>query len=125
MSPDLKRLCRSAGLKLDGDQIFVEFDSGRGQRVSVEEADDESLMVRSVVAKPRALREVEDVALRAWVCNRGTRLVGFQLDRRGRLMGHAWVPRQGLTPEEFALYVRVVARECDRLEYLLTGRDVE
>ena len=33
--------------------------------------------------------------------------------------------RAGLTAAEFRLVVRTLAVECDRLEFTLTGRDVE
>lgn len=46
-------------------------------------------------------------------------------DRRGRLVGEAWVPKAGLTGHEFQLYVRHLAVEADRFEYRLTGRDFE
>jgi len=52
-------------------------------------------------------------------------LMGFRIDRRGRLVGEAWVPKAGLTGEEFQLYVRHLAVEADRFEYGLTGRDSE
>ena len=45
--------------------------------------------------------------------------------RRGRVVAGAWVPKAGLTQEEFQLYVRAVAVESDRFEYRLTGRDNE
>ncbi|AUX27009.1 uncharacterized protein SOCEGT47_075820 [Sorangium cellulosum] len=51
--------------------------------------------------------------------------LGFRLEDRGRLVGEAWIPKAGLSVEEFATCVRQVAVECDRLEYLLTGKDAE
>jgi hypothetical protein len=41
------------------------------------------------------------------------------------LIAEAWIPKAGLTAEEFQLYVRTVALESDRFEYVLTGKDVE
>jgi hypothetical protein len=52
-------------------------------------------------------------------------LVGFRIDRQHRLVGEAWIPKAGLVAEEFQLYVRMLAAECDRFEYALTGKDVE
>ena len=62
---------------------------------------------------------------RIWKRNRATQLVGFRIDDRSRLVAEAWVLKIGVTPEEFQLYVRTVAKESDRFEFLLTGRDVE
>jgi hypothetical protein len=42
--------------------------------------------------------------------------VGFKIDGRGRLVGEAWVPPAGLNREEWSVYVRAVARACDRVE---------
>ena len=66
-----------------------------------------------------------DLPIQVWLRNRATALVGFRIDSRGRLVGEALVPKAGLTAEEFQIYVRAVAVQCDRLEYLLTGRDQE
>ena len=57
--------------------------------------------------------------------NRTAALVGFRIDNRSRLVGEAWVSKSGLTTEEFELYVRNLAAECDRFEFVLTGRDAE
>jgi len=40
-------------------------------------------------------------------------LVGFRLDQKGRLVGEAWVPKAGLSGDEFLLYVERVER-CQR-----------
>ena len=68
---------------------------------------------------------IPDAALRAWKRNRSTQLVGFRVDRKGRLVGEAWVPKAGLERGEFLLYVVRVATECDLFEYHLTGKDRE
>ena len=51
--------------------------------------------------------------------------MGFRIDHRGRVVGEAWVPKAGLSAAEFQLYLRTAAVECDRFEYVLTGRDAE
>ena len=42
-----------------------------------------------------------------------------------RLVAESLVPKAGLTAEEFQLYARTVARESDRFEFELTGKDIE
>jgi hypothetical protein len=61
----------------------------------------------------------------AWDRNRVTDLVGFKVDGGGRLIGEVWVPVSGLDSGEWAFAIRSLARACDRLEYLLSGRDTE
>lgn len=124
MAREWTRLCKGAGFRVDGDTIEVRFAEGRHQHVRVLEEGD-SLRIIGVVARRGVVEGLENVALRAWNRNRSTQLVGFRLDDRGRLVGESWIPKAGLSGEELATYVRQVAVECDRLEYLLTGRDVE
>lgn len=63
--------------------------------------------------------------LDAWQRNRAVKLVGFRVDARGRLVAEARVPKHGLTPDEFRTYVSAVATEADRLELILTGKDIQ
>lgn len=61
----------------------------------------------------------------SWLINRYRELVGFKTVERGTVIGEAWVPAEALTAEEWELHVRTVAKACDRLEYLWTGKDRE
>lgn len=124
MPREWTRLCKGAGFAIDGDEIEVRFTDERHHRVRVDDEGD-AFRVIGVVARRGVVEGLENVALQAWRRNRSTQLVGFRLDDRGRLVGESWVPKAGLSGEEFATYVRQVAAECDRLEYLLTGRDTE
>jgi hypothetical protein len=118
------RWCKVQGLRVDRDGIDVQFADERRHRVRVEEGTEE-LCLSGVVAGRDVLQGMEGLALRAWRRNRSTQLVGFRIDQEGRLVGEARVPTAGLSQEEFVIYVRQVAAECDRLEFLLTGKDVE
>jgi hypothetical protein len=111
-------------VSIEGDGITVVFPDERRHRVAVTEATD-SYELSSVVARLSALEGVDDAALRAWRRNRVSQLVGFRIDHRERLVGEAWVPKVGLRPEEFVIYVRRLASECDLFEYHLTGKDLE
>lgn len=116
--------CRGAGYRMDGDFIEVTFTNGRRQRVRIEDQGD-AFRLSSVAARAGQLRDISDPALVAWQRNRSLSLMGFRVDKRSRMIGEAWIPKAGLTAEEFQLYVRTVALECDRFEFQLTGRDVE
>ena len=123
---DWKRLSREAGLRpgYDG-TIDVALDGGRHQKVSVEVAESGATFIRvwSTVAGRTASEKIEDLARGAWFRNKSVDMVGFRTDEDGRLLGESRVPIAGLTSGEWAVYVRAVARACDRLEFLLTGRD--
>ena len=77
----------------------------------------------SVVARAAVVAAMEALPLEVWERNRGTELVGFKIDAKGRLVGEAWIPKAGLMGSEFSAYLHAVAAECDRFEYQLTGSD--
>jgi hypothetical protein len=118
-------MSRQEGIKVSGAELTVAFEDGRAHRVMVEEPPGRAeIRLWAVAARPSVLpEEAEGPHVVAWKRNRFSDLVGFKIDGRGRLVGEAWVPLAGLDAGEWATYVRTVAWSCDRLEYLLTGRD--
>lgn len=105
---------------------FGEGQQGRRHRVRVSETDD-AVRFEATVVGAAALRGAwgEQSHLMAWRRNRATNLVGFRVDATGRLVAEATAPNIGLTLQEFALYLRAVAAEADRLEMIMTARDVQ
>jgi hypothetical protein len=85
----------------------------------------DAIELSSLVARPSVLAEIDSPSLAAWRRNRAASLVGFRVDERGRLVGESWVPTEGLTRDEFLLYVRGLAAACDLFEFQLTGKDRE
>ena len=121
---DWRKLTREPAFDVQGDAISVRLEGERGQQVFVEDANPALLRVWSVAARPAMLQQLEEGPdLYAWGRNRLSDLVGFKTDSRGRLIGEAWVPTEGLDAGEGAVYVRAVALACDRVEYLLSGKD--
>jgi len=110
--------------RINESQIYVQFLSWRCQKVTIEE-NDETYFLSSVVARRLVVSSLTNLPIDAWLRNRATSLVGFRIDRKGRLVGESWLPKVGVTAEEFQFYVRTIATECDRFEFILTGRDVE
>jgi hypothetical protein len=125
--PDWRALSGQAGFKVLGNELTIAFEDGRRHKVVVEERpDQEAIRLWAVAVRPSALPdEPEGPQVLAWTRNRSSDLVGFKIDGRGRLVGEAWAPTAGLSFDEWANYVRAVAQSCDRIEYLLTGRDEE
>lgn len=124
MQPEWTNYCRADGLKTEENGIQVSLDTGRRQNVRVEE-DLETFHLISLVATKAAIDRLVDASIRAWQRNRLATLVSFRVDHKGRMVGESWVPKAGLTGDEFQLYVKTLAIECDRFEHQLTGRDVE
>ena len=102
--------------------------SGRTQRVEIRRHD--SLYVfRSVVVGTdyvtRRDKAWRNLARRVWRKNAVKDLITFAFDEQDRLLGRIEQPVATLDENELRLYVELVARECDRFEYLLTGNDAE
>jgi hypothetical protein len=118
-------LCLAKDLAVDEPNIEVRFgDNGRHQKVAVEDLSG-AYRISAFVIRQSVVASLSDLPVQVWLRNRATQLVGFRIDRQKRLIGEAWIPKAGLTAEEFQLYVRTVAMECDRFEYILNGRDTE
>jgi hypothetical protein len=104
--------------------VDVKLEDGRQHRIAVEDQGD-AYQLTAIVVRQAVVASLPDVPVQAWLRNRATVLVGFRIDRQRRLIAEAWVPKAGLTAEEFQLYLRKLAAEGDRFEYVLTGRDAE
>ena len=123
MNVDWKELAREAGLQPNGSTIRVPCGRERFHVVNVDDSDGDAIRLWArVVTGGNAPAQA---ALQSWKINRFRELVGFKEADRGRIDGESWVPRAGLTAEEWRVHVFTLARACDRLEYLWTGRDVE
>jgi len=129
LSASWKALSRERSLRCVGDAIRVTCGPERFQLVNVDDSDPTVIRLWSRVASKGQLNfdsgTVEAPEIEAWLINRYRELVGFKVVERGTIIGEAWVPTEGLTPEEWELHVRTVAKACDRLEYLWTGADRE
>jgi hypothetical protein len=123
-----KALARRAGFHVSlDDRITVDLDGGGRQVISFSLHKLQPVVRgRSIIASARVISEAADgFSLRyAWERNRLSDLVGFTVDKRGRLVGETWIPIDGLTSDEFALYVNELARVSDWHEFRLTGEDI-
>jgi hypothetical protein len=124
MTPDWAHLCHADDLAITESSVEVGFVDGRHHRVNIEDCGDQ-YQLRAFVVRQAVVNRMPNLPMNAWSRNLSTPLVCFRIDHRGRLVGEAWVPKAGLCADEFQLYVRTLAVECDRYEYVLTGRDVE
>ena len=105
-------------------RVTVTFSNGRAQRIRYRE-DGDQLVLETTVARPGVVsdaglgRLAQELLLR----NRETEVVTFGLGARDRLEAWVCLHTATLQSEELCHYLAVLAREADRLEYLLTGRD--
>jgi hypothetical protein len=122
---DWMAFCRGAErISIDGESAVLVTTGDRRQRVEIRQTPD-TYEFMSVVVRPSVVASVPDVPLKAWRRNRAMQSVGFRVDRKGRLVGEAWVPKAGLSRDEFLLSIRRCAAECDLFEFHLTGKDTE
>ncbi len=124
MTSSWTTLCHAKDLHPLDDGVEVVFSDDRKHKITVEEQVD-AYLLKGIIVRQSVVFSAIDLPMQVWQRNRITPLIGFRIDKRGRLVGEAMVPKVGLTKEEFQLYLRAVASECDRFEYALTGRDVE
>lgn len=125
MSVDWAELSDAELFQREGDSVRVTLGKGRSQVVAVAtDASGEGFSLSSVIATRSLVERLYPGILdRIAEQNRLSELVGYGLDRRGRLIGESWCPVSGLTAEEWQFYVRNLAEACDRLEFVLTGAD--
>src|SRR5262245_58067372 len=112
MAIDWRRYCRAMDFDIEGNFITVRLLDERRHRIRVEDVGD-VLQLSAVVVGGSIAGAVAGLPLKTWQRNRGSELVGFGIDHKGRLIGSCWVPKPGLTDHELQLYVRTLAVECD------------
>jgi len=101
-------------------------EQGRHQTILLEKKSSDYVLTSVVLGATAVTKRGEEwsrLAILAWQSNADQQLVTFGFDRHDRLVGRIRHPAEHLDPEELELYVTTLARECDRFEYLLTGRD--
>jgi hypothetical protein len=111
---------------VDGSSVtcwFGDRNVGRKHVVRVQALSD-GVRLEATVATARTLDRMEDPFRWAWRRNRHSSLVGFRVEQK-RMIAEAVAPAIGLTKAEFLAYLRAVATEADRMELVLTGRDVQ
>lgn len=112
-----------------GARVDVElWENGRHQKVHLDRKG-ESYRLWSVVAGASFVTQDDDawrsLAYRAWRKNGMKEIVTFSFDRQHRLIGVIDQPSATFDREELVLYMNTLARECDRFEYKLLGKDQE
>ena len=111
----------------DGGRITVSFGLGpRNQAVEIQNVKGIYVFTAVIAGKRRAApnrKRRRQTAMLAWHRNSYSDLVTFGLDRRDRLIGRIRHPSDHLDLKELELYLKSLATECDRMEYLLTGLD--
>lgn len=134
MSTDLRRWLASLDRRRfdagDGCVVCWFGTKGESRRHEVRLADEghQVRMEATIATRSHVARMADDefsVYRWAWRRNRGNAIVGFRVDRRERLIAEAVAPKIGLTDAEFETYLVAVAAEADRMELVLTGRDVQ
>lgn len=125
MTLDWTRFCLLARYQVKGEVVRVSFaDHERMHRVRVRTEGD-AWKLEATVARRGIALEFHEVRLFAWRRNRAVDLVGFRVDEDGRVFAEARLPHEGTTAKEFRAVLDAVAHESDRMEYALTGKDVE
>lgn len=129
IAPMITSVARDLGCVIKHSQHHTKLTMGLGTRhqsVEIRVVDDDCELTSVVLPTSTVTANHEQwrsLARLAWQRNADTDVVTFTFDRRDRLVGRVRHPAATLDPEELALYVRSLMRECDRFEYLLSGLD--
>jgi hypothetical protein len=106
--------------------LIASLPGGRRQRVAFRTRGTD-LCLTSVAASASAVpTDAENRSAfirRLWEINANTDLVAFGLDGKGRVVGTCTHPLATLDCEELETYLLALVRECDRLEWVITGED--
>ena len=111
-----------------GSTITISFANERRHKVRVLESGEDYIFEGRVLKSDLVCTTTESwraLAYRVWRRNAVKDIVSFSFDKDDNLIGRVIQPIHSLDVAELILYVNVLARECDELEYLLTGEDVE
>lgn len=108
-----------------GRRVRVAFSrNGRSQVVLVAVRRDRCVY-SSVVAYAHLVNEDRrSLAFRLLRRNALKSVVTFGIDSRDRVIGLVDQPVESMRTNELRFYLETLARECDRLEYILTGADI-
>jgi hypothetical protein len=123
MPADWTRLCHGPDFTVSGDTITITLSEGRRHTVQVI-PDQDGFGLRAVAVGRAAAERARLLPTDLWERNRTMRVASYVMDQRGRVLVTAWLPDSALTADEFRFVVHRVAVEADRLEYLLTGKDL-
>ena len=102
----------------------MKFQDGRHQIVRINRQEDRYVFISLVLGRSRVKKyPARKIAETMWDRNRHSDVIGFSLDKKSNLVGRVEHMAAKLDPDELYYYLRILAEECDRLEYLLTGKD--
>ena len=129
--PRIDRLIASDSVlwRREGNDIIVELKKRSRTQVVRLARNQDRYVFRSTVLPPKEVTRSDrfwrDLAYRAWRRNAAKELVTFSFDEKDALIGVIEASAATLDSEELQMYVDILAKECDRFEYALTGEDVE
>ena len=117
-----------------GEEVTVVFASdrkqevadGRRQDITIVRKGNYYVMTSTVLTEARARsKKIEELYPRLWSRNVQTDVVAFTFDKQSKLIGRIEQLASTVDAEELRFYIETLARECDQLEYLLTGVDTQ
>ena len=117
--------CSSLGLQYKAGQARVSLPNGRRQTIAICRDGQWYRMSSTVLGPDKAAGFIDDGQGLWWIWQRNahTDLVNFTLDKQGRLVGRVDQFAATMQEDELLFAISRLAIECDRLEYVLAGRD--
>jgi hypothetical protein len=119
---DIRRSLATLGHELGGSRFEVALPGERTQTLELVERDGVARL-STVVASAGAASRSGVGPMQLLFHNRYTELVQFGMDGRGRWIAETVLPA-GAKPAEIEVYVSALAHAADRLEQVVSGKDV-
>ncbi len=115
----------SLRLQYRAGQVQVLLPSGRSQNITITRDGLWYRMSSMVLGADTAAEFLEDSQSLWWVWRRNANvdIVNFTLDKQGRLVGRVDQIAATMQEAELLFAISRLAIECDRMEYILVGRD--
>ena len=110
-----------------GMELIAPSINGRYQTIRIHARGGEFVLISGVLDGDEVCKTVtrwRDLARLTWQINSDQEIVSFRFDESDTLIGEVRHPAEHLDYEELRCYVLELAKACDRLEYLLSGRDL-
>jgi hypothetical protein len=104
--------------------LEVDFPNGRRQQIEIKKTGKYFKLSSCIMKSAYAERyDLSELLRKIWIRNDEIDVVDFTLDNRKRLIGEVELLASHLDAQELAFYLICLAEECDRFEFILSGKD--
>ena len=120
---DWKQYCSNKqAYNIKGDVVTVELSKNRKHDIRVIELQHGYKLRGRVLEHKNCLPDI-DIFKKIGEGNRNIYFAAFHFDNDRNVVGESWIPEESMSSENFLMQMKKLALECDRMEFVLTGKD--